>query len=114
MKPERVELLDRCLVGRWENGVNPSLELDFLKHWAGQAWLLKGNLNIDVLGGGFLLFEFECSSEAERVLSRGKRRVKDNELILEKWHPEVGCLGNKVMVKEAWVRVVGLPLHLWS
>ena len=114
VKPERVELLDRCLVGRWENGVNLSLELDFLKHWAGQAWLLKGNLNIDVLGGGCLLFVFECSSEAERVLSRGKRRVKDNELILEKWHPEVGCLGNKVMAKEAWVRVVGLPLHLWS
>ncbi|KAL6327375.1 hypothetical protein AAG906_018977 [Vitis piasezkii] len=108
------KLLDRCLVGRWENGVNLSLELDFLKHWVGQAWLLKGNLNIDVLGGGLLLFEFELSSEAERVLSRGKRRVKDNELILEKWHPEVGCLGNKVMVKEAWVRVVGLPLHLWS
>ena len=114
VKLERFELLDRCLVGRWENGVNPSLELDFLKHWASQAWLLKGNLNIDVLGGGLLLFEFECSSEAERVLLRGKRRVKDNVLILEKWHPVVGCLGNKVMAKEAWVRVVGLPLHLWS
>ena len=89
-------------------------ELDFLKNWVGHAWLLKGKLNIVVLGRGLLLFEFELLSEAERVLLRGKRRVKDNELILEKWHPEVGCLGNKVMVKEAWVRVVGLPLHLWS
>ncbi|RVW91642.1 hypothetical protein CK203_024179 [Vitis vinifera] len=109
VKPERVELLDRCLVGRWENGVNPSLELDFLKHWAGQAWLLKGNLNIDVLGGGFLLFEFECSSEAECVLSRGKRRVKDNELILEKWHPEVGCLVDEKTVSMAnlqWARLL--------
>ena len=114
VKPERFELLERCLVGRWENGVNPSLELDFLNHWAGQAWLLKGKLNISALGGGLLLFEFECLSEAERVLSRGKRRVKDNVLFLEKWHPEVGCFGNEVKAKEAWVRVVGLPLHLWS
>ena len=29
-------------------------------------------------------------------------------------HPEVGCFCNKVSAKEAWVRVVGLPLHLWS
>ncbi|KAL6332502.1 hypothetical protein AAG906_008536 [Vitis piasezkii] len=114
VKPERFELLDRCLVGRWENGVNPSLELDFLKHWAGQAWLLKGKLNIGVLGGGLLLFEFECLSEAERVLSRGKRRVKDNVLFMEKWHPKVGCFCNEAKANEAWVRVVGLPLHLWS
>ena len=114
VKPKRLELLDHCLVGRWENGVNPSLELDFLKHWVGQAWLLKGKLNIVVLGEGLLLFEFECLSEAEHVLSRGKRRVKDNVLFLEKWHPEVGCFCNEAKAKEAWVRVVGLPLYLWS
>ncbi|RVX17219.1 hypothetical protein CK203_003051 [Vitis vinifera] len=109
VKPKRLELLDQCLVGRWENGVNPSLELDFLKHWVGQAWLLKGKLNIVVLGEGLLLFEFECLSEAEHVLSRGKRRVKDNVLFLEKWHPEVGCFCNEAKAKEAWVRVVAFP-----
>ena len=114
VKLERLELLDRCLVARWENGVNPSLEFDYLKHWAGQAWLLKGKLNIVVLGGGLLLFEFECLSEAERVLLRGKRRVKDNVLFMEKWHPKVGCFCNEAKANEAWVRVVGLPLHLWS
>ena len=82
--------------------------------WAGQVWLLRGKLNISVLGRGLLLFEFELLSEAERVLERGMRRVKDNALFLEKWHPEVGCFCNKVSAKEAWVRVVGLPLHLWS
>ncbi|RVW13055.1 Transposon TX1 uncharacterized 149 kDa protein [Vitis vinifera] len=48
------------------------------------------------------------------VLARGKRRVKDNVLFLEKWHPEVGCFCNGANANEAWVRVVGLPLHLWS
>ncbi|RVW43903.1 hypothetical protein CK203_072377 [Vitis vinifera] len=53
-----------------------------------QAWLLKGRLNIIVLGRGLLPFEFELLSEVERVLARGKRRVKENVLFMEKWYPE--------------------------
>ena len=59
---------------------------------------LKGKLNIVVLGRGLLLFEFELLSEAERVLLRGKRKVKDNVLFLGKWHPEVGCFCNEPML----------------
>ena len=110
----RLEQLDRYIVGRWENVSIPFPELDFLKNWAFHAWLLKGRLNIVVLGRGLLLFEFELLSEAEHVLARGKRRVKDNVIFLEKWHPEVGCFCNGANANEAWVRVVGLPLHLWS
>ncbi|RVW23155.1 hypothetical protein CK203_090220 [Vitis vinifera] len=80
--------------------------MDFLKDWAGQVWLLRGKLNISVLGRGLLLFEFELLSETERVLERRMRRVKDNALFLEKWHPEVGCFCNKASANEAWVRVV--------
>ena len=58
MKLERLELLDRCLVGRWENVLIPSPELDFLKNWVVQAWLLKGRLNIVGLGRGLFFFEF--------------------------------------------------------
>ena len=60
VKPKRLEQLDRCLVGRWENGANPPPELDFLKHWAGHAWLLKGKLNIVVLGRGFCSLSLNC------------------------------------------------------
>ena len=45
-----------------------------------------------MLGRGLLLFEFELPSEAERVLARGKRSIKENFLILERWNPKVGCL----------------------
>ena len=48
-------------------------------------------LNIAVLGRGLLLFEFELLSEVERVLARGKRRVKENVLFLEKWNVEGGA-----------------------
>ena len=60
VKPKRLEQLDRCLVGRWENGANPPPELDFLKHWDGHTWLLKGKLNIVVLGRGFCSLSLNC------------------------------------------------------
>ena len=27
--------------------------------------------------------------------------------------PDFGCVSSKEKVREAWIRVVGLPLHLW-
>ena len=101
-------------MGRWEKVENHPLELEYLKNWAGHAWLLKGKLDIAVMGGGLMLFEFELVSEAERVLARGKRKVLGSVLVLERWHPEVGCFSNGVFANEAWVRVVALPLHLWN
>ncbi|RVW49309.1 hypothetical protein CK203_073238 [Vitis vinifera] len=34
--------------------------------------------------------------------------------MMERWHPEVGCFCNGAFASEVWVRVVGLPLHLWN
>ena len=30
------------------------------------------------------------------------------------WSPESGCLRRKGSMQEAWIRVVGLPLHIWT
>ena len=114
VKPGRLEQLGRCLVGRWEKVENHPPKLDYLKNWVVHAWLLKGKLDIAVMGGGLMLFEFELVSEVERVLARGKRKVLGNVLLLERWHPEVGCFSNGAFANETWVRVVGLPLHLWN
>ena len=46
----RLEQLDRCLVGRWENVSTSFPKLDFLKNWVCHTWLLKERLNIVVLG----------------------------------------------------------------
>ena len=71
-------------------------------------------MKISAFGGALLLFDFDESSEAERLLVRGVRRFKENFLHLERWHPEVGCLHKGGSLKELWVRVLGLPLHLWG
>ncbi|RVX14304.1 hypothetical protein CK203_017277 [Vitis vinifera] len=99
-----------------EKDLEPRTFVDVAKWKMGRLGdkLLKGKLDIAVLGSGLLLFDFELLSEAERVLARGKRRVLGSVLFLEKWHSEVGCFCNGAFSNEAWVRVLGLPLHLWN
>ncbi|RVX04636.1 UDP-glucose:glycoprotein glucosyltransferase [Vitis vinifera] len=70
-----------------------------------------GDKNTQV-GGALVLFEFQNKWEADMVLLRGSRRIKDREFILQRWGPVVGCTWKES--QEVWVRVVGLPLHLWS
>ncbi|RVW23733.1 hypothetical protein CK203_100814 [Vitis vinifera] len=48
------------------------------------------------------------------MLARGSRRLKDKVLHLVKWTLEVGRLLKGGFAKEVWVRVLGLPLYLWS
>ena len=110
----RLDQLKKCLVGWWGLNLAPFPELEFVRIWARQHWALMGNLRIDRLGRGLLLFEFKSSSEAECVLARGLRNIKENVIILDRWNPEVGCHCKDSGAKEVWVRVVGLPLHLWS
>ncbi|KAJ9671259.1 hypothetical protein PVL29_027308 [Vitis rotundifolia] len=110
----RLDQLSHCLVGRWGNILAPFPELEFVRSWTRQNWEVKGKMKIAVLGRGILLFDFELSHEAERVLARGKRSIKENCLILDRWNPEVGCSWKKSYAEEAWVRVIGLPLHFWS
>ncbi|RVW26042.1 hypothetical protein CK203_108899 [Vitis vinifera] len=109
----RLEHLKHCLIGRWGSVSVPPPELDLVRSWTRQSWEVKGKLSIAALGRGIMLFEFDQAQEAERVLARGKRSLKDNWLILDKWNPEVGCSLKNPNAVETWVRVVGLPLHFW-
>ncbi|RVW56016.1 LINE-1 reverse transcriptase-like [Vitis vinifera] len=86
----REEQLGRCLVGCFGGSSESIPSLPSLKRWAYEVWLLKGEI---------------------RIL-RGSRRIKDREFLLQRWGPIVGCTWKES--QEVWVRVVGLPLHLWS
>ena len=77
-------------------------------------WFLKGGLKFSRLIGVLVLFEFENKCEVDLVLLRGSRCIKEREFLLQKWKPEVGCFWNGNHAKEVWVKVVGLPLHIWS
>ena len=40
--------------------------------------------------------------------------MQENFLCLEKWNPKVSCFRKDCHASEVWVKVLGLPLHLWS
>ncbi|RVW20562.1 putative ribonuclease H protein [Vitis vinifera] len=51
--------------------------------------------------------------EFVRIWARQHWALMGN-LRIDRWNPEVGCHCKDSGAKEVWVRVVGLPLHLWS
>ena len=69
---------------------------------------------IGILNEDLLFLEFDSPEEARWVLDLGKRSFKGGFLQLEWWRPESGCIRHKGAVQEAWIRVVRLPLHLWT
>ena len=69
---------------------------------------------IDILNEDLLLLEFDSSKEARRVPDSGRRSFKGGFLPLEWWRPESGCIRCKGAMQETCIRVVGLPLHLWT
>ena len=66
------------------------------------------------LNQDLLFLEFDVLEEAKWIFESGRRWFRGGSLNLEWWTPDFGCVKSKEEVKEAWIRLVGLPLHLWS
>ena len=47
-------------------------------------------------------------------MENGNRIFRGEVMQLEWWTPSTGCMGRKGQESEVWIRVVGLPLHLWT
>ena len=82
--------------------------------WFKDAWRLNEEVTLAVLNEDLLMLEFDSPEKAKWVLESGRRSFKGGVLQLEWWRPEAGCLRRKDSVQEVWIRVVGLPLHLWK
>ena len=88
--------------------------MEELDSWAKVVWRLKGSVSFEYLNQDLYLLEFVFADEAKCALENGKRSFRGGMLRLEWWNPIVGCARRKDQAKEAWIRVVGLPLHLWT
>ena len=66
------------------------------------------------LNNDLLSFEFEEAADATYVLEGGRRTFRGGRLNLERWSPDSGCVKRKNQLNKLWVRIVGLPLHLWT
>ena len=66
------------------------------------------------LGRGLWLVELESKKEVDYVLMFGRRRFGANLVHLRTWGEDLGCNSHGNSEEKAWVRVVGLLIHLWS
>ena len=69
---------------------------------------------MEELRRGLWLFGFESPNEARRILREGTGRFGGLPISLREWGKDVGCMVGRETSKTAWVRLLGLPLHLWS
>ena len=107
-------LLQWCLIGKWKTKAEPSPAEKMVETWVREAWRLNEGLRVATLNEDLLFLEFESPEEAKWVLESGKRNFKGGVLQLERWNPDSGCIRRKGLAQETWVRVVGLPIHLWK
>ena len=110
----RMEALKSSLVGKCGDFRDPVPDLGGLNTWVVENWQLHGVLSISLFGVSLILFDFEVSSDAYAMSNRGLRWFENKRLLLNRWAPEVGCFQSGFYTNEVWVRLLGLPLHLWS
>ena len=95
----REEKLRRCLVGWFEELPDQLIDFSWLRNFVTSLWSLKRGVKISTFRGALFLFYFDESSKAKRVLVRGIKRFKENFLRLERWHPKVGCLCKRGLLR---------------
>ena len=106
--------LQFCLIGKWKTKPEPYPAAKEVEVWFRDAWRLNEDVMLAVLNEDLLLLEFDSPEKAKWVLESGRRSFKGGVLQLDRWSPESGCIRRKGLVQEAWIRVVRLPLHLWT
>ena len=110
---DNMGMLKHNLVGSWKIPLDPFPSASEMEAWAKKVWRLKVDLMVTFLNEDLFFLEFFDPMEARWVLDAGRRRFRGEMLQLDWWSPDAGCVKKKELVKEAWLRVVGLPLHLW-
>ena len=102
------------VVGSWKSRSVTLTKPSEMEAWAKKKWRLKGNMFFYPLNQNLFFMGFDSKEEADWVMENGSRICRGEALILERWTPSTGCTGSKSQNQEVWIRVVGLPLHLWT
>ncbi|KAH0746461.1 hypothetical protein KY285_008118 [Solanum tuberosum] len=104
------EILAKSVIGSLPEEV-PEASLSEIRRWAANTWKHKHGINIYDLGHNRFLFEFPNKIAADHIV-RGEWFWKSHKFILQWWSPTSTSSHNRL--DQVWIRVVGLPLQLWS
>ena len=107
-------LLKYGIVGSWKVMPVTAQSLEEVEKWAKRDWKLEGSITIHPLNQNLFFMGFELPEEARWVMENGSRLCRGRVMQLEWWTPYSGCNGVREQENEVWIRVVGLPLHLWT
>ena len=108
-----LQKLEHCVVVSWKASTEGE-DLESLGRLWAKSWGLRGNLGLAKLEKDRVLLEFEDLEEARRVVSSRNRSMEGLQVGLEHWNPRSGCWVEADVGSEVWVRIVGLPISLWS
>ncbi|WMV09785.1 hypothetical protein MTR67_003170 [Solanum verrucosum] len=106
-------LLKRCVVGYCREELKEKPTLADIRRWSSTNWKKAFGVNIYEFNGDSFLFEFPNKHMAEQTLKR-QWRWKNCSFHMEWWNPFIGRIPNSLTVKEIWITLVGIPLHLRS
>ncbi|WMV18930.1 hypothetical protein MTR67_012315 [Solanum verrucosum] len=107
------DVLKKSLVGKFMVSKGETPNLTEVRKWANNLWKQTHGLNIYEMGEGIFLFEFASKTTAEQVVE-GDWVWKNSPVKMQWWSPTIGTSADYDRPKSTWVRVVGLPLHLWA
>ncbi|KAG5616845.1 hypothetical protein H5410_016669 [Solanum commersonii] len=113
VKSREQGLLGRCIIGFFDKNNAERPSLSDVRQWSTTVWKKAFGVNIYEMLGGHYLFEFPNRYMAEQIL-QGEWIWKRNKIKLEWWNPYVGCEPTTYKPKSTWIRVMGLPMHLWT
>ncbi|WMV47076.1 hypothetical protein MTR67_040461 [Solanum verrucosum] len=109
---EDEDLLARCLVGNFF-GEDDTPTRNDVRRWAQQTWNGAHGVQVYDMNGILFLFEFQSRKAAEHVLM-GDWRRQGSRLKLQWWSPTIKAFPITHEFEWFWIRVLRLPLHLWS
>ena len=101
-------------MGSWKTKSVTNTISSEMEAWAKKAWRLKGNMSFHPLNQNLFFMGFDLTEEADWVMENGSQICRGEAMLLERWNPSTGCMRSKGQYQEVWLRVVGLPLHLWT
>lgn len=107
------ELLRRCIVGKFRNHPQELPSLNEARRCAYNIWKSGNGINVFAMNEGHFLFELPTRLAAEHVLT-GRWTWRKTTVNLQWWSPTTGCWPAEVDRDWVWIKVMGLPLSLWS